>query len=65
MKANEQGKELFKIFTKFLFICARFKSQMQVKILYANIKLPYVKRIILSLKITFELFFNNFLKPIC
>jgi hypothetical protein len=57
MKANEQEKELFKIFTKFLFICAGFKSQMQVKILYANIKLPYVKRIILSLKLTLLIIF--------
>ena len=52
MKANEQEKELFKIFTRFLFVYTAFKSQMQVKILYANIILPYVKRIILSLKIT-------------
>jgi hypothetical protein len=52
MKANEQEKELFKIFSKFLLLYPAFKSQMKVKILYANIILPYVKRIILSLKIT-------------
>ena len=52
MKANEQANELFKIFTKFLFIYSVFKSQIQIKILCANIRLPFVKRINISLKIT-------------
>lgn len=66
MKANqlERGKGLFKIFTRFLFRYPAFKSQMQIKILFANVTLPNVKRINMSLKITLWIIFNNFLKPI-
>ena len=62
MKANQQEKELLhdtisvETENKGLYLIG--------SIMCANIRLPFVKRINISLKITLWIIFNNFLKPI-
>ena len=62
MKANEQEKELLH---DNISVETEYKGTNLIgSILCANIRLPFVKRINISLKITLWIIFNNFLKPI-